>query len=260
MLFVSAARHAYPECAGFCIDRPWGYRGEYTFLHFHNSMEMRVGAETVVTQPHAVILYEPDVPQYAKSIGPLIHDWMHFGGDGTTVAKRVGMPVNTVFYPSHPAVITEIMAEIESEWFAGKAGGARLLELKTEELFIKLGRSTSEQQTELQNPRQLEVFRALRGEMFTSLEHPWTVKEMAERVFLSESRFYTLYRACFGISPVADLINARMNSAKNMLAFTRLGVEEIACRLGYQNVTHFIRQFRDCVGMSPSRYRKENVK
>lgn len=259
MMEITAARHAYPECAGFCMDRQWGYKGEYTFLHFHNSVEMRVGGETVVTKPHAVILYEPDVPQYFKSIDPLIHDWMHFGGDGTATAMRTGVPLNAVFYPTNPSVITEIVAEIESEWFGSKAGGDRMLELKAEELFIKIGRSLTEQQTDLQNPRQLEAFRAMRGTVFASLDKPWTVKEMAERVFLSESRFYALYRAYFGISPMADLINARMNSAKNMLAFTKLGVEEIAYRLGYRNVTHFIRQFREYVGVTPSRYQKQCI-
>ena len=35
-------------------------------------------------------------------------------------------------------------------------------------------------------------------------------------------------------------------------------IEEIATSLGYANTTHFIRQFKDKVGVSPSNYRKKH--
>jgi len=36
---ITRLRHAYPEKAGFLIDRKEGYP-EYTFLHFYNSVEL----------------------------------------------------------------------------------------------------------------------------------------------------------------------------------------------------------------------------
>ena len=82
---------------------------------------------------------------------------------------------------------------------------------------------------------------------------------MAERLNLSESRFYALYKSIFGISPTADIINARIYSAKNMLQFSNDKIEKIAAELGYKNTTHFIRQFKSSTGVTPSKYRLSNV-
>ena len=259
MIEITAARHAYPEPAGFCMDRKSGYREAYTFLHFHNSMELVCGGERLTTQPHGVILYEPDVPQYFKSDGLLVHDWMHFRGDISRLSQEAGLPLNAVCYPANPTFITRVMAEIESELFGGRPNYARLLGLKAEELLIKVGRALTEQEAEPQSPAMLERFRTLRGEMFMSLEEPWCVRRMADRVFLSESRFHALYKRFFGVSPTTDLINARMNSARNMLTLQSKSVEEIAAMLGYQNTTHFIRQFKTHNGVTPVKYRREHA-
>ena len=79
---------------------------------------------------------------------------------------------------------------------------------------------------------------------------------MAQRVHLSPSRVYPIYKKLFGISPNADLINARINSAKNRLINSGDKIEDIAESLGYRNITHFIRQFKENTGMSPGQYRK----
>ena len=79
---------------------------------------------------------------------------------------------------------------------------------------------------------------------------------MAEQISFSESRFYSIYKEVFGITPLADLIKARVNSAENMLLFGQKSVAEIASELGYQNTTHFIRQFKKFTGLSPALYRK----
>ncbi|MBQ9859594.1 MAG: helix-turn-helix transcriptional regulator [Clostridia bacterium] len=254
---VTAVRHAYPEQAGFCIDRRNGYVGEYTFLHFHNSVEMKENGEMVMTHPHAVIIYEPNVPQYFKSYEPLIHDWMHFEGDSEELLS-LGLPLNTVCYPGNPSVITELTAQIESEYFDNRPNKERMMEWKAGELFLKVGRGLAEPSEDTESRELLEKLRRLRGQMFMSLGEEWTVGRMADNVFLSESRFYAVYKKCFGISPRADLIAARMNSAKNRLVFGKDRVEDIAEQLGYQNTTHFIRQFKDHIGTTPTRYRKDN--
>ena len=86
----------------------------------------------------------------------------------------------------------------------------------------------------------------------------WTVAEMAARMNLSQSRFFSVYRSFYGNSPTDDLIRARIDAAKNALAFTDQPVARIAENLGYNNLTHFIRQFKALTGVSPSVYRKEH--
>ena len=156
-------------------------------------------------------------------------------------------------------MITKAVAEIESEFFGGKKNSEELIGLLTKEMFIKLDRNLGNEDESKVEKQTCEQFRYLRGEVFSSLDADWTVPLMAERLNLSESRFYALYKSIFGISPTADIINARIYSAKNMLQFSNDKIEKIAAELGYKNTTHFIRQFKSSTGVTPSKYRLSNV-
>ena len=253
---ITQLRHAYPERGGFCLSRPNGY-GEYTFLHFFNSVEIRLENQVIKTEPHAVILYNIGTPQYFKSEGDLVHDWMHFKGSLPQGFGKGGFQLDTIYYPHPHGMITQMIRELESEFYSDLPQKNRLLELKAEEFFIKLDRSVSCPPAAEISAETEKALRYLRGEMFSSLEVDWSIEEMAKRVAMSPSRIYPIYKKVYGISPMADLINARINSAKNMLSFGEEKVEEIAWRLGYQNTTHFIRQFKQKVGITPAQYRKE---
>ncbi len=254
MINITLLRHSYPENAGFCINRPVGYP-EYTFLHFHTPMQIVLNGELVLTQPHALIIYDIGTPQFFKSDMPVIHDWMHFTGDPQPLLKNIKL--NTLYYPNQHGLITKTVAELEQEFFSKRNEYLRLLQIKTEEMFIKLNRDLFNSNFADYDKNTLEKFRDLRGKVFYSLNEEWTVGKMASEVYLSESRFFTLYKSIFGISPIADLINAKINSAKNMLLFSDKNVEQIAAALCYQNTTHFIRQFKKIVGVSPSAFKKD---
>lgn len=256
MIEISLARHAYPENAGFIIDRQYGH-SEYTFLHFYNSVEILKNGELIKTQPHAVILYRPRTPQYYISKEPLLHDWFHFSGDIDELGICEFMP-DEIYYPANCDFISKTVAELESEFFGNRKNSEVLSDLKVRELFVKLDRFITEKENDFINTETIEKFRYLRGEIFSSLDGDWSVSNMAKRINLSESRFFTLYKRIFGTTPTADLINAKINSAKNMLLFHNERIEDIAACLGYENTTHFIRQFKKSVGTTPSGYRKKH--
>ncbi len=253
MIELSAVRCAFPEKEGFRMRRRHGHQ-EYTFLHFHNSVQLLIDGTLITTAPHAVILYAPNTPQYFKSEGSLVHDWFHFSGDISEFLSP-DFKVNQVYYPNDHAFITQTVAELETEFFDTRNHRQTLLDLKIRELFLKLVRSVGEAQTPLVSNQTERLFRMLRSEVFASLGADWSVKNMAGRVNLSQSHFYALYKKVFGISPTADIINAKINTAKNLLRFQNSKIEDISLSLGYENKTHFIRQFKKAVGLTPSAYR-----
>ena len=132
----------------------------------------------------------------------------------------------------------------------------RMAQLKAEELFVLLGRAASHEMEPVIDQRTIEKFRYLRGKMFISLGENWNIPRMAEEVNFSPSRFHAIYKEIFGTAPMTDLIKARINSAENMLLFENRSISEISLSLGYQNTTHFIRQFKAVTGFSPAQYRK----
>ncbi len=254
---VTQIRHAWPEPAGFLIRRPVG-RPDYTFLHFFNGVEILIGDRTVMAPPHTCLIYAPGTPQYFYSRTPLTHDWFHLSEDAAPLFSQTGFPTDTLLHPLRTDFITEIVRETENEFFSQKSGRDLMMRLKIEELLLKIRRSSGGEDPPPIGDSVEERLRGLRSEVFSSLNRPWTVAEMAARVGFSSSRFYSVYRSFFGNSPIDDLIRARIDAAKNALCFGDQSVTAIADSLGYKNLTHFMRQFRRATGLTPKSFRALN--
>ena len=55
---------------------------------------------------------------------------------------------------------------------------------------------------------------------------------------------------------MTDVISSRIERAKSLLMLTDLTARQIAVACGYENETHFSRQFRQITGKTPGEYRK----
>ena len=98
----------------------------------------------------------------------------------------------------------------------------------------------------------------LRREIHKAPELSWNLTELAKRLNISKSYVQKLYKEYFGISYIDDLLEARIEMAKKLLLTTDLHISEVASSCGYQNATHFMRQFKDKTGLSPSEFRDKN--
>ena len=96
----------------------------------------------------------------------------------------------------------------------------------------------------------------LRAEIYNTPEKRWQVPDMAAQLHLSVSYFQHLYREFFGNSCIRDVIEARMERAKFLLETTDMAVGMLADVRGYESELHFMRQFRQREGMTPTEYRK----
>ena len=104
--------------------------------------------------------------------------------------------------------------------------------------------------------RRLEDLRQLRHELQERFAQPWTLEEMTRRVHLGASRFLRLYREFFGVTPVQDLIEFRIQAARRMLDTGAATVGEVAEACGFGSLQHFSRFFKRRVGHAPSQYRQ----
>lgn len=253
---ITRARHGWPEKSGFIINRPRGWNS-YTFIHFWNSVELLVDGQKTVTPPGSCILFDLDTPQWFCSHEPLKHDWIHMTGDVIPALLEAGLEPNKLYTPANGRFISEITREIELEILAKPAHYERLTDLKIRELLVKLSRSCDSKgnvdslKTSVRK-RLMEV----RSLVFSQLDRAWSVADMAALAYTSPSRFYTVYRTMFGISPADDLIHARIDTAKNHLINSDESVHALAESLGYRNVTHFCRQFKQITGVTPGQFRE----
>ena len=220
-------------------------------------MHFTLNGEPVVSEPHACIVFAPGTPQHFFSETAIIHDWVHISGVQESVFSSFGIPVNTLMYPHKYGFITDIMRELESEFFTDSAYSSVLRKAKLTELFVKLGREISSGVSGISvNERTVALLQTLRRRLVLQYSEDWTVERMAAEIGLSPSYLHAAYRNYYRISPASDLISIRMERAKFYLTGTSLTVGDLAARLGYANTTHFIRQFKKQVGVSPLCYRK----
>lgn len=90
------------------------------------------------------------------------------------------------------------------------------------------------------------------------LDEPLNLDELATMARMSRRNFLRAFRAAMGNSPIAYLINLRINRAAAMLRRDDYSITEIAFRSGFEDSNYFTRQFRKILGVSPRTYREQH--
>lgn len=81
---------------------------------------------------------------------------------------------------------------------------------------------------------------------------------IAASLNISESTMLKVFRKVYSVSPKKYLDQLRYNQSKFLLHQPKLSVNEIAEIIGYQNLSHFSRQFKKWSNLSPKEYREAN--
>ncbi len=84
---------------------------------------------------------------------------------------------------------------------------------------------------------------------------PMTVEEMAAKAGFSESHFMRFFKEAFGVSFITYLNDYRLSMAARMLLSTEESVLNISQQVGFENLSHFNRQFKKKYGKTPREYR-----
>ncbi|GAL85438.1 hypothetical protein MYP_2667 [Sporocytophaga myxococcoides] len=85
-----------------------------------------------------------------------------------------------------------------------------------------------------------------------------SLKKIQLATGLSENKISSLIKDSFSLSFKQYLNNLRLNEAKRLLMDLTLPVSDIAYKVGYGNISHFNRVFKESLGLSPNDYRKKN--
>ena len=88
-------------------------------------------------------------------------------------------------------------------------------------------------------------------------QEPYSAKALAGLCHLSESQMRRVFRATYGMSPLAYRNQLRLQIGAELLRRGSLSVGEIALRLGYSAPADFYRAFLKTYRCAPSRYRAE---
>lgn len=104
------------------------------------------------------------------------------------------------------------------------------------------------------NPRYEKLCR-LRSRIMKNPEFSWNISDIARELYLSKSYLQKIYKTYFGRSIIEEMIQFRIEKAKELLASTDMTVTEISHECGYSSYNYFVRQFKNSEGISPSEFR-----
>lgn len=252
---ITKIKTLWPENADFELER-FDTEDEFIFIHVLTAAFLSSENGIELCPAGSCICYRPHSYQFlaAHDEQGLVHNWMHITGNFDGIASKYGFLLNTVYQLNDDSFVTEMMQAAELEVLNKKAYAEEICAMKTTELIIKVRRETANKQTEIIAPEMHSALIEARAKIHMDYSRDWRVSEMAKLVHLSPSRFYSLYKTVFGITPKADLQTIRLEHAKILLAEARCSVKEIAEAIGYTNEYYFIRAFKSYTGKTPGKF------
>jgi transcriptional regulator GlxA family with amidase domain len=86
-------------------------------------------------------------------------------------------------------------------------------------------------------------------------DHDVSMQTLANMLGMSQRNFNRRFRDATNLSPLKYLQSQRFNQARELLQNTNLSISEIAYRVGYNDVSHFSKLFRQFSSTTPKEYR-----
>lgn len=93
-------------------------------------------------------------------------------------------------------------------------------------------------------------------EIENNLSQPPKIKNLSASKGLSVSRFQHLFKQEVEMSFVNYVRERRLQKTRELLETTHLRIQEICVKVGASNETHFLRDFKQKFGLTPTQYRK----
>ncbi len=204
------------------------------------------GPDTGIHSGDCVIITPGTVHHYGSNPGEkYFEDTVNFCGPAADMLFRAGIIENGLLhagslrrllpiieYAQDPALDSQLKANIELQKL--------LVDFHLEKRL---------------NRAEYPLFDELLHEVTKHLDRWWTVEEMAERCNLSGDQLRRVFQKYTGGTPKAYVDRLKLQRAGELLVSSEMKLTDIAESLGYTDVYHFARRFKDIMGMSPGRYR-----
>jgi transcriptional regulator GlxA family with amidase domain len=104
----------------------------------------------------------------------------------------------------------------------------------------------------------IQKISAVLNHMTSHIQEKISRKELAEIMYLSETRFHYVFTEIMGSPPMEYLMKMRMKKAQQLLILSEKSITEIAAETGISDVFHFSKQFKIINGLSPLKYRQSH--
>lgn len=238
----------------FCISRPHGLK-EYLFLIIRSTALFEINGQKLHVKPNSMIFIDKNTPHSFSADSDLfINDWIALSFDTEQQQRRLEM--NTFFTSSDVTLCSELIKLMSAEKTSASISKRNNINNMLQIIFNKLRDNSMVCKTNIQYYKEL---RRIRDNIYANPTEKFTIEKLAAEISLSKSYFQHCYKLCFNTTPIADVINSRIEYSKQLLLSTTFSIGEIAEILGYANDMQFIKQFKAVAKTTPGQYRKEVI-
>ncbi len=189
---------------------------------------------------------------------PFICDWIEFGGQNACdFVGSLDIRLNHPMRVSDGDFISGLIRNITTEFYSLSSRRVNMLDSLLKTLLMKLSETGVQRNSpQLSTVPHYNELVELRSKIYRNPQLKWNVDSMAADVNMSRSYFQHLYSEIFGVSCITDVINGKIEKAKEILSETNCTISQVASMCGYDNEEHFMRQFKKVVGTTAAKYRK----
>lgn len=257
----------------FCdfLVPPWelGYAGEERAM-FHlvrrGSAKVRVGDRVRALEAGDFVFFAPGVdhsvfnddPDAAQTL--LLCGYCHFDALDDDVLLRA-LPRFVLMQRDELEQwpwLVRTLEHLSAEYMSAAPGSELTVNKLTEVLLVQLlradfGRSGNEGIVAALGDARLA--RAL-TRIHRNPGHAWTIEEAAREASMSRSGFARKFKELLETGFFDYLTRLRMRNAREMLSASRLRVDDIAGKVGYQSELSFVKAFKKLHGVTPRAYRQ----
>lgn len=252
---ISSVGYNFKHNSDFGIVRPNGLN-THLFLIIRTPALFYINGEELHLPSSSMIFISKNTPHsfYADGI-QFVNDWVAVDFDERENCFACnGICFNTFFHSSDIKLCSKIIQYMQSENISQNPTKYSTLQNLFNVILNKLRNNSAQY---LSNEKYYNELKALREAVYSNPSEKYTVSELSNSVHLSSSYFQRLYKLYFGVSPISDVINSRIEYAKQLLISTDYSISQISEMLKYSSDMQFIKQFKLIVKTTPNKYRND---
>ena len=240
------------------VHRPMG-TGDWLIMLFHEPVRLDPDRKKPSAPANTLILWPPGAEQfYSWGKTPVVepHSWMHV--EGSWVQQEVTacmLPVERPVQISDPSVMEEGLSLLLREMQRGDSADRVI----TQNLFQNWARSISRELQHDAVRRVSPAMNRIRIHLDEHFKQHLSLDELATMAGMSSSHLCHQFRNTFDTNIRKYIIRKRMSVAQRMLYDVNLRISEIAESVGYPDIYQFSKQFKKSFGVSPTRYRDQQM-
>ncbi|SFN78740.1 AraC-type DNA-binding protein [Chryseobacterium oleae] len=157
-----------------------------------------------------------------------------------------------LIYPSLQKVVDEIISESVGETFE-----LFFMRIKAEEMICRLLmelEKRNEKRIYALNSHDIEILYKIRDQVLQNLDIPPVIGKLSAEAGMSPTKLKRLFKQIFGDSIFSYYQGFRMKEAIVLLKEKKYSVSEVGYKLGFTNLSHFSKIFKEHMGMNPKQY------